>query len=217
MHGQVPHLGLAGEILNRAAVQKGKLETASAHAGAEDEEQRGKNQCQDPVDVEEPPGLTGPPLGEKIAHKDQRVETEQGRPKGELDEEFETRLGHYTADPRTEMVHLEDATAEFAAVVRPVGLVVVARRAKRRAAVPSADEDVLVPEVLGRVARVTLVSEPSRCVAFFSVRVDRFLFVTSLALPVRPFSLDKVLRSAWDETSVESDCLYQPGETYQGD
>lgn len=44
------------------------------------------------------------------------------------------------------MVHLDDTATELTAVVRPVGFVVVACRAERRAAVPPADKDILMPE-----------------------------------------------------------------------
>lgn len=124
IYGEVPNLGLTREVLDGGGIDEGKLQAGSAHAEREDEEERRKDQDEDPVDIEE--ALLASPPCKIIRHADHGVETIQGRPEGELDEVLEGRFGHDSSHPRTKMIHFQDATAEFAAVVSAVRFIVVA-------------------------------------------------------------------------------------------
>ena len=92
------------------------------------------------------------PLRQKVGGINQIEQAEYCSPRRELNEEFERGLRHNASDPWAEVIHLIDASIEFAAMMNPVQLVVEARAAEFRPAIMLAYEDVFHPEVLDAVA-----------------------------------------------------------------
>jgi hypothetical protein len=87
-----------------------------------------------------------PALGDEDSHGGQHHDAEEGGVDEELDKVFKGCFGYDAADPGAEMIHLEHATVDFAAVVGAVRFVGETGGAEGGAAVWVADEDVSLPE-----------------------------------------------------------------------
>src|SRR6201996_5831687 len=122
---EVPYLCLPRKVLDGGRVEEGKLQTRSAHACRENEEQSSKDQHQYPMNVEKPMFLAPAP-GEVIRHHHQSMQTKQRCPTRELYEEFEGGFRHDATNPRAKVIHLQHTSTQFTAVVRAVWLVIVA-------------------------------------------------------------------------------------------
>lgn len=116
------------------------------------------------------------------------------------------------------MVHFQHTAAQLAAVVRPVGFVVVACRAEGRPPVPTAHEDILAPELCRRVATFVRASaEWAWRVSLGRAVIKCFLFMGSTWTSPLPLLLDVVLWAAWNKARVEGDGLDQASETCHHD
>ena len=98
VHSELPHFGLATEVLHRGAIAKGKIDRGRRHADREETEERGEGESENPVNGSFM--AFSQALGNKERHENEDENTVKRGVSYKLDEKLEARFRDNPTDPK---------------------------------------------------------------------------------------------------------------------